>query len=108
MMVMCKKQGLVAQGTCGRCNCYEEPKTDDPWSNPKGVCAHFRYIVRSEQEEKELGMKYLYPGSAAHERASNQLRQNEDRDTDKTAIKRFPIVKPLPIPKCHPRKIQVS
>lgn len=104
-LVQCKKRGLVTMGSCGSCPDFQNPAEDDPWGNPQGVCAFFRFIVKSEEEQQAQGIKMLYPGTEAHERASKEIAQDEDRDTDKIARKLWPIAKKLDIPKLTPRQV---
>ena len=105
MMVVCHKKGLVEMGICGACSGFEKPDPDNPWGNPPGTCAHFRFIKRTPEEEAEMGIKMLYPGSGAHERASKELAQTEDRDVDHNSKRLFPIAKPIETPAIKPRKV---
>ena len=92
MQVMCKKKGVVATGICGNtCNDFEHPKEDDPWGNPPGTCANFRYIIRSPKEQAEMGVHITYPGQPGFEKKSKKIAENEDRDTDHISKKTFPI-----------------
>jgi hypothetical protein len=92
MKVLCRRKGIVTVEYCQtQCPDWKNASPDNIWGNSERTCEHFGEIVRSPAERQQLGAELLRPGTAAHERESKKLEENEERDVDHASKKKWHI-----------------
>lgn len=90
--VLCRKKGIVSYEYCAQvCPHWKYAKEGNIYGNSTRTCENFGHIIRTREELAQMQARYVQPGTAEHERLSKKMESDEDRDTDHTAKRTWPI-----------------
>lgn len=71
MMVLCRKRGLVPMSLCSKAGCWEDAGENHPYGNSPTTCYHFGKIVRSREEQAQLGVEFKKPFGAEQKKGDS-------------------------------------